>query len=43
MFLIYNRRTGQIVGRASTLKAARRAVDRHDNVYGGYIHSIREA
>ena len=42
-YIIYNRRTGQVVGKAKTLKGARKSVDRNDNIYGGYIHSIREA
>lgn len=40
-FEIVNRRTGMIVGRAATLNSARRVVDRRDNDYGGYAHSIR--
>lgn len=40
-FEIVNRRTGQIVGRAATLNSARRVVDRRDNDYGGYAHTIR--
>lgn len=33
--------TGQVVGTYSTLKRARNAVDRKDNEYGAYGHSIR--
>jgi len=39
---VVNNRTGGVVGRYSTMKRARRAVDRHDNAYGGYAHSIRK-
>jgi hypothetical protein len=41
VFEVYNHRTGQVVGRASTLKRARSIVDKRDNEYGGYAHSIR--
>lgn len=37
---IVNHRTGKVVGKASTKHGARRAVDRHDNKYGGYAHRI---
>jgi hypothetical protein len=36
MFLVRSRRTGEIVGRASTLKRARLIVDKKDDEYGGY-------
>jgi len=38
---IINRRTGEVVGQANTLAGARRAVDRRDNQYGGYVHQIQ--
>lgn len=39
-FQIINSRTGEVVGRASTIKSARRVADRRDNEYGAYIHRI---
>jgi hypothetical protein len=35
-YVIKDRRTGAIVGKAATLKGARRSVDRRDNEFGGY-------
>jgi hypothetical protein len=40
-FEIIHRPTGQIVGRASTRNSARRVVDRRDNEWGSYAHTIR--
>lgn len=37
-YQIMNRRTGQKVGTVKTKQGARRAVDNHDNKYGGYAH-----
>lgn len=42
MFQVINYRTGAIVGTYSTKQRARNAVDRKDNAYGGYVHSVRE-
>lgn len=42
MFQVVNTRTGAIVGTYSTKQRARAAVDRKDNEYGGYAHSVRE-
>ena len=39
-FTIVNRKTGKVVGKASTVQGARRSKDRNDNEYGGYIHQI---
>lgn len=41
MYLIINKQTGQIVGKASTLSGARRSRDRRDNEYGAYVHYIK--
>ena len=41
MYIVYNRKTNAVVSRCKTLKGARRALDRHDNIYGGYIHAIK--
>lgn len=38
---IVDRKTGQVVGKAKTLKGARRSVDRRDNEYGGYRYYQR--
>jgi hypothetical protein len=35
-YVIIDTRTGQTVGKAATLKAARQSVDRRDNAFGGY-------
>ena len=40
-YQILDRHTGQIVGHASTLKAAIRSVDKRDNAYGGYRYTWR--
>jgi len=34
-------KTGNVVGKYKSLKAASRAVDRKDNAYGGYAHTIQ--
>ena len=36
MYLIIDSHTGKTVGKAQTLKAANRSVDRRDNAYGAY-------
>jgi hypothetical protein len=36
---IVHKKTGNVVGKASTKKSARSAVDRHDNKYGSYAHT----
>lgn len=42
MYNVIDRQTGKIVGTYKTLKTARRAVDRLDNVYGGYrYHHVK--
>jgi hypothetical protein len=41
-FQVVNSRTKEIKGTYSTKKRARRAVDKFDNEYGCYIHSIVE-
>ena len=41
MFEVINRKTGQVVGTYSTKARARTAVDKKDNAYGAYIHSVR--
>jgi hypothetical protein len=38
---IVNSRTGEVVGQANTIGGARRAVDRRDNQYGAYVHTIQ--
>lgn len=38
---IVNSRTGEVVGKATSLKGARAAVDRRDNAYGAYVHRIQ--
>lgn len=38
-----DKHTGTIVGRATTLKAARRRADKLDNAYGAYRYGVREA
>lgn len=43
MFQVINRKTGFVVGTYSTKQRARNAVDKKDNEYGAYVHSIREA
>jgi len=42
-FTIFNHRTGEKVGKANTLKGARRSKDRKDNEYGGYAHAIKDS
>lgn len=42
-FTIYNRRTGENTGKATTLKGARSSRDRKDNEYGGYAHAIKDS
>ena len=42
MFQVINQRTKQVVGNRKTRKAARRLVDKLDNAYGAYVHSIVE-
>jgi hypothetical protein len=39
-FHIVDKQTGKVVGKASTLKGARRSVDRRDNAYGCYNFRI---
>lgn len=34
-------KNGLVVGTYSTKKRARRAIDRLDNAYGAYVHSLR--
>ena len=41
-YAIYSRRSGQRVGKAKTLKGARRSVNLRDAAYGGYDHYIRD-
>ena len=38
---VINRKTGEVVGSAGSLQRARRAVDRHDLIYGTAIHSVK--
>ena len=38
---IVNTRTGKVVGQANTINGARRSVDRRDNQYGAYVHTIQ--
>jgi hypothetical protein len=42
-FQIINHRTGQVVGKANTIKGARRSLDKRDLEYGGYAHSIKDS
>jgi hypothetical protein len=42
-FSIFNSRTDEVVGKASTLHGARRSRDRHDNKHGSYAHSIKDS
>ena len=41
MYEIVDRHTGNVVGKAKTLRAALRSVDRRDNAYGAYRYSHR--
>lgn len=41
MYEVIDRKTAQVVGIYKTLKTARRAVDRLDNIYGGYRYHHR--
>lgn len=41
-FQVINRQTNKVVGTYSTSKRARMAADKKDNVYGAYIHSVKE-
>lgn len=41
-YQVINRKTNTIVGTYSTKQRARNAVDKKDNAYGAYVHSIRE-
>lgn len=41
-FLVVRNATGEVVRRCETLAGARRSMDRADNAYGAYAHSIRE-
>lgn len=41
MYEIVDRQTGAIVGKAKTLRAAIRSVDRRDNAYGAYRYFHR--
>jgi len=43
MYEIVDRQTGRVVGKAKTLRGARRSVDRRDNAYGGYRFFHRAA
>lgn len=38
---VLNRNSREVVGKAKTLKAARRIVERRDLEYGAAVHSIR--
>lgn len=38
---IVNRHTGQVVGKAKTKSGAIRVMDKHDNIYGSYAHTIK--
>jgi hypothetical protein len=40
-YIIINKKTGAQVDKATTLKGARKSVDRNDNSYGGYIHTFK--
>jgi hypothetical protein len=40
MFQIINSRTKEVVGQRTTRKAASRLVDKLDNQYGAYVHTI---
>ena len=42
-FEIVDRKTGLVVGKATTRSGARRSVDRRDNEYGGYRFYFRPA
>jgi len=42
MYEIIDRHTGRVVGKASTLHSAIRAVDRRDNAYGAYRYYHRK-
>jgi hypothetical protein len=42
MYEIIDKHTGCVVGKASTLRAASRAVDRRDNAYGAYRYTHRK-
>lgn len=42
-FSIVNHRTGQVVGKANTIKGARRSRERRDLEYGSYAHSIKDS
>lgn len=37
---ILNTKTGQVVGKYSSVDAARTAMDKKDNAYGAYVHKI---
>ena len=39
-FNIVHKKTGKVVGKASTYKRARTSMDKHDNNYGSYAHSV---
>jgi ribosomal protein L37AE/L43A len=39
-FNIVHQKSGRVVGRASTYKRARTAMDTHDNKYGSYAHMV---
>ena len=41
-FHIVDRHTGNVVGKAKTLRHALRSVDRRDNAYGGYRYTHKE-
>ena len=38
---VVHNKTGNIVGKYTSLKAATRAADKKDNAYGGYAHQVR--
>lgn len=42
MYWIINRMSGAVVAKATSLRRARKAVDRLDNKYGAYVHIIEE-
>ena len=42
-FVIVNHRTGEVVGKANTIKGARRSLEKRDLDYGGYAHSIKDS
>lgn len=41
MYQVINTRTNEVVGTRKSIKLARRLVDKLDNQYGAYVHTVK--